>query len=197
MFLLKQPDSEQISNFIAAQGQLEFTYPGVGATRVTEPPAGFQVDHNRVCLGQGRDLYETAKLALSDWQHYRFDWLTLHRPDEPPAPGQTVAALAHVLGLWVLNVCRVVYVAEETEPVHRFAFAYGTLPEHAETGEERFQVEWHPADDSVWYDLYAFSRPGQLLSKLAYPYVRHKQKQFARESLAAMQAAIQFHDNLK
>lgn len=190
MFLFQQPDSEQIAEFLAAQARLEFTYPDVGSTRVPTPPAGYQVDHNRIRLGQGRDLYVTAKQALCDWQHYRFDWLTLHRPDATPEPGQTVAALAHVLGLWVLNACRVVYVVEESEPLCRFAFAYGTLPEHAESGEERFQVEWHADDDSVWYDLYAFSRPGQLLSKIAYPYVRTKQKQFARESLLAMQAAV-------
>ncbi|MFH1301310.1 MAG: DUF1990 domain-containing protein [Planctomycetota bacterium] len=195
MFLFQQPDSEQIAEFLAAQARLEFTYPDVSATRVPTPPAGYQVDHNRICLGQGKELYETAKQALNEWQHYRFDWLTLHRPDAAPEAGQTVAALAHVLGLWVLNACRVVYVVEETEPLCRFAFAYGTLPEHAETGEERFQVEWLTDDDSVWYDLYAFSRPAQLLSKIASPYVRRKQKQFARESLLAMQAAVRNRDH--
>tara|TARA_R110002095_G_scaffold105757_2_gene92557 strand:- start:7286 stop:7894 length:609 start_codon:yes stop_codon:yes gene_type:complete len=190
MFLFRQPDSQQISDFITAQSQLEFTYSQVGTTRTETPPAGYQVDHNRICLGQGGEVYEAAKKALSEWQHYRFDWLTLHRPDAAPEPGQTVAALAHVLGLWVLNACRVVYVVEETAPLSRFCFAYGTLPEHAESGEERFQVEWNTDDDSVWYDLYAFSQPQQLLSKIASPYVRRKQKQFARESLLAMKAAV-------
>ena len=46
--------------------------------------------------------------------------------------------LARALGLWVLNACRIVYVIEEDGPLRRFAFAYGTLPEHAESGEERF-----------------------------------------------------------
>ena len=100
-----------------------------------------------------------------------------------------VGVLARALGLWVLNACRVVYVVEEEEPVPRFSFAYGTLPEHAESGEERFQVEWRE-DDSVWYDILAFSRPNQLFARLAYPYVRRKQKQFARESMLAMKAAV-------
>jgi alpha-ketoglutarate-dependent taurine dioxygenase len=52
------------------------------------------------------------------------------------------------------------------QPVRRFAFAYGTLAEHAESGEERFQVEWRE-DDSVWYDILAFSRPNQLFSRTA------------------------------
>jgi uncharacterized protein (UPF0548 family) len=78
-----------------------------------------------------------------------------------------VGVLARALGL-CLNACRVAYVVEEEEPVRRFAFAYGTLPEHAESGEERFQVELLE-DDYVWYDILAFSRPNQLLARLAYP----------------------------
>lgn len=194
MLFFKQPDSEQIAAFIAAQSRLNFTYPQIGSTRTQSPPAGYRVDNNRICLGPGRECYESAKQALIDWQHYHFDWLTLHRPDAVPEAGQAVAALAHVLGIWVLNACRVVYVVEETEPLCRFGFAYGTLPEHAESGEERFQIEWNTEDDSVWYDLYAFSRPGQLLSKIASPYVRRKQKQFARESLLAMRDAVLKND---
>ena len=190
MYHFRKPDSAQIADFLKVQAQQEFTYSQVGATRNQSAPVGFRVDHNRIRLGQGAAVYEQAKQALADWQHYRFDWLHLHRPEAPPAAGQTVAALAHVLGIWVLNACRVVYVLEETEPFTRFAFAYGTLPGHAECGEERFQVEWHPDDDSVWYDLYAFSRPNTLLSKIALPYVRSKQKQFARESLKAMHQAV-------
>lgn len=190
MYHFRKPDSAQIDDFLKVQAQKDFTYPHREATRNQSPPAGFRVDHNRICLGQGAAVYEQAKQALAEWQHYRFDWLHLHRPEVPPAAGQTVAALAHVLGIWVLNACRVVYVLEESEPFTRFAFAYGTLPDHAECGEERFQVEWHPDDDSVWYDLYAFSRPNTLLSKIALPYVRSKQKQFARESLQAMHQAV-------
>lgn len=190
MYHFRKPDPVQIADFLKVQAQQEFTYPHREATRNQSAPAGFRIDHNRIRLGQGAAVYEQAREALTEWQHYRFDWLHLHRPDAPPAAGQTVAALAHVLGIWVLNACRIVYVLEETEPFTRFAFAYGTLPDHAECGEERFQVEWHPDDDSVWYDLYAFSRPNTLLSKFAYPYVRSKQKQFARESLQAMHQAV-------
>jgi uncharacterized protein (UPF0548 family) len=65
------------------------------------------------------------------------------------------------------------------------------LTEHAERGEERFSVEYHRADKSVWYDLYAFSQPNHFLAKLGYPLGRHLQKQFAMESKAAMQRAVQ------
>ena len=190
MYFFKKPNHERISEFIESQSRLEFTYPSVGTTRTGNHPSGFLVDHNRIFLGTGQATFDAAKQALCDWQHYRFDWIELQRPDVDPESEQTVGVLARALGLWVLNACRVVYVVEEEEPLRRFAFAYGTLPEHAESGEERFQVEWHQEDDTVWYDILAFSRPNQLFSRMAYPYVRHKQKQFARESMLAMKTAV-------
>jgi uncharacterized protein (UPF0548 family) len=80
-----------------------------------------------------------------------------------------------------------VYVIEETT---RFGFAYGTLTEHAEIGEERFTVEFHPDSGEVWYDIFAFSRPGHFLVKLGYPYGRYKQRQFAVGSKDAMKRAV-------
>jgi len=142
MYLFKKPSVERISAFIESQSRLDFTYPSVGSTRDGQHPSRFKVDHNRINLGSGQATFDAAKRALCHWQHYRFDWIELHRPSEDPTPNQTVGVLARALGLWVLNICRVVYVVDEEEPLRRFAFAYGTLPEHAESGEERFQVEW-------------------------------------------------------
>jgi hypothetical protein len=99
--------------------------------------------------------------------------------------------IARLLGLWWLNACRIVYVVDEAGPVQRFGFAYGTLPEHAESGEERFTVEWHETDAAVWYDILAFSRPQQLLARLGYPLARRLQKRFARGSAAAMRRAVE------
>ena len=189
MLLTRNPNVARIGEFIEAQARLTLMYPSVGATRDGNHPSGFTVDKNRICLGSGQSTFDVAKHALCAWKHFRFDWIELHRADNDPAPDQTVGVLARAMGLWVLNACRVVYVVEEIEPIRRFAFAYGTLPEHAESGEERFQVEWQP-DDSIWYDIFAFSRPNQLMSRLAYPYVRRKQRQFATESMQAMKDAI-------
>jgi uncharacterized protein (UPF0548 family) len=57
-----------------------------------------------------------------------------------------------------------------------------------ECGEERFTIEWHK-DNSVWYDIYAFSRAQHRLVKVGYPYARSLQKRFAKDSMAAMRAA--------
>jgi uncharacterized protein (UPF0548 family) len=64
-------------------------------------------------------------------------------------PGAVAGALASWGGLWLLHACRVVYVLDDIRPVHRVGFAYGTLPGHAERGEERFSIEWH-SDDTVF-----------------------------------------------
>ena len=76
------------------------------------------------------------------------------------------------------------YVVDEEEPIRRFGYAYGTLPEHAETGEERFLVEWDQASGQVRYDILALSRQHLLLTRLGYPYVRRVHKRFAKESAA-------------
>ncbi len=124
----------------------------------------------------------------------------------PIEVGTTVGVLASS-PFWLLNTCRIVYtvdekfsnenhdnenlsdeksVDEKRSDIFRFGFGYGTLPTHVERGEERFQVEWHQHDDSVWYDIVAFSQPNHLLTKVGYPVVRQFQKRFARDSKAAM-----------
>ena len=61
---------------------------------------------------------------------------------------------------WLLNACRIVYLAEdEAANRRRYGFACGTLDEHAERGKERFTVERNREDDAVWYDILSFSRP--------------------------------------
>jgi uncharacterized protein (UPF0548 family) len=79
---------------------------------------------------------------------------------------------------------------DDSGPISRFGFAYGTLPGHAESGEERFSIEWDQNTNQVSYDILAFSRPNYLLARLGYPMVRRAQKRFARESAAAMLRAI-------
>jgi uncharacterized protein (UPF0548 family) len=86
----------------------------------------------------------------------------------------------------------VVYLVDDRGTHPRFGFAYGTLTQHAETGEERFTVEMRPEDETVWYDILAFSRPNGL-ARFAYPLSRGLQKRFARESKEAMRRAAAFN----
>ena len=189
MLSLRKPSANRLRDFLAMQSKLDLTYAAVGATAVI-PPAGYVVDRTRVKLGEGARAFAAAKAALRRWEHFRLGWVEAWPPDAPVQAGQVVAVVARLLGLWWLNACRIVYVVDEQGPVQRFGFAYGTLPGHAESGEERFTVEWHEADNGVWYDILAFSRPQHLLARLGYPFARRLQKRFARGSAAAMQRAV-------
>jgi len=186
MLLVREPSDQEIRAFLATWTNEPFSYPEVGGTRGDAPP-GYVVDHNRVRLGSGRDVFERAVGALRRWEMFRLGWLRQCDTEAPIEAGVTVAVLVHRFGVWSLNVCRIVYVIDEPR---RFAFAYGTLAEHAERGEERFSVEWLTGDDSVWYDIFAFSRPQQLLARIGRPFARHLQREFARDSLAAMKRAV-------
>ncbi len=189
MMFLRKPKAEAIQRFLAAQNKHDLTYQAVGATATT-PPAGYVVDHTRNRLGAGEEVFDAARAALEHWRQFRLGWLEASPADTPIKEGQVVAILARSLGLWWLNACRIVAVVDEDGPVKRFGFAYGTLPDHVGSGEERFLIEWDRQDDSVWYDILAFSRPRQFLARLGYPWVRHVQKGFGHESAAAMRRAV-------
>jgi uncharacterized protein (UPF0548 family) len=116
-------------------------------------------------------------------------WIQLCWPDAAIEESATVAVLLSHFGFWSLNASRIVYVIDENGSDKKFGFAYGTLVQHAERGEERFSVEFHSKDQSVWYDVCAFSKPN-LLARLAYPFARSLQKRFAADSKLAMQRAV-------
>jgi uncharacterized protein (UPF0548 family) len=189
MLSLRKPTGERLRGFLAAQSKLDLTYPAVGATAAV-PPAGYVVDRTRVKLGEGAEAFAAAKAALGRWEHFRLGWVEAWPPDAPVQAGQVVAVVARLFGLWWVNACRVVYVVDEGGPVQRFGFAYGTLPDHAESGEERFLVEWDREGGGVWYDILAFSRPRHVLARLGYPWVRRVQKRFGWGSAAAMVRAL-------
>jgi len=189
MFSATRPDDEAIRLFLTAQRQLPYSYVEIGATK-TIPPQGYDIDHNRIELGTGREVFTRAKEAVRRWEMFNLGWLQLRTPAAPIAVDTTVAVLAHVWSIWILNACRIVYVIDDTGPIDIFGFAYGTLPGHVERGEERFTVQWNHADDSVWYDLLAFSRPNHWLTRLGYLYVRRLQKRFAQASQQAMLSAV-------
>ena len=149
------------------------------------------MDHTRVRVGNGERAFEVARAALARWEHFRLGWVEAHPATDGIRVGAMVAVVARAFGLSWLNACRVVYVVDDEQgPARRWGFAYGTLPGHAESGEERFLIEWDRTDGGVWYDILAFSRPRHPLARLAYPLARRLQRRFARDSAAAMLRAL-------
>lgn len=189
MLSLRKPSAESVRRFLAGQAKLPFTYSAVGATATT-PPAGYVVDRTRIKLGEGETVFRAAGDALRRWEQFRLGWVEAWSPDTLIRPGEVVAVMGRAIGLWWLNSCRIVYVVDESGPICKFAFAYGTLPGHVESGEERFLIEWDQDTDGVWYDILAFSRPNHVLTRLGYPLVRRTQKRFGRDSAAAMFRAV-------
>jgi uncharacterized protein (UPF0548 family) len=153
-------------------------------------PNGFLRDHNRRKIGSGAEAFALAKRAIQSWRMFPRGWLEVCPHNAPIVEGTTVGILARTMGMWTLNPARIVAVMDETGPIEKFGFAYGSLPGHAEAGEEQFSVEWHHGDDSVWFDLDAISRPGRWFTWLGHPYTRRIQKRFAVDSMAAMAAYV-------
>ncbi len=193
MFLPSRPNTQEIDRFLAAQREANLSYTEVCATRnlnLRQAPSGYTLDHNRVCLGAGHRTFSRAVAALNTWRMFDTGLTEIYPPRAPVQVGQTVVVLAHHLGFYSLNACRIVYLIDETNGVERYGFAYGTLAEHGERGEERFMVEWHRSSDEVFYDLLAFSHPKHVLAVIGYPVSRMLQKRFARQSKSAMLDAV-------
>ncbi len=138
MILLRKPSQTTIQDFLNSQAQLDFTYQGAGATAQVPPP-GYLLDQTRIELGSGERVFAAGKTALESWGHFQLGWVQAWPRDTPIQPGEVVAVIARFMGLWWLNAARIVYVVDELGPCSRFGFAYGTLPDHVESGEERFR----------------------------------------------------------
>ncbi len=181
-----KPSVERVARLVDGERHEELTYDAVGAT-ASSPPPGYVLDHTRVRLGEGDEDFRAASLAIREWEQFRTGWLEVAPRGVPVREGEVVAVVARVFGLWTLNACRIVYVVDE--PGRRFGFAYGTLPSHAGSGEERFVIE-RDDDGAVWYDVLAFSRLRHPLARLARPLVRRFQKRFGQDSANAVRRFV-------
>ncbi len=193
MYSLTRPTSPEIEHYLKQQSQQSFSCPDVGASRHIwgnydhHLDHRYTIDHHRVLLGSGAKIFELAKIALRNWEMFQLDWVELLWRETPIEVGSTVGIMVQQLGIWSLNACRIIYLLEENGSTARFGFAIGTLPDHGLCGEERFVVEWCLSSDIVEYDLLAFSRPNQWLTRIGARYVRRLQKRFGVGSLQAME----------
>lgn len=137
------------------------TYPEVGATATTMP-GGYHHLRKSARIGRGRDRFEQAAADGMRWGMLRGAGLRVDATAPVAAVG--VEVLVH-LGP-VTAPCRVVYVVDEP---HRRGFAYGTLPGHAESGEELFVVRYDPVTTEVFAEVAAFSRHATWWSRLGAP----------------------------
>ena len=161
---------------LAALEELPLTYPEVGATATGQLPAGYGHLHTETRIGTGRQRFEQAADAVMHWGMQRGAGLRVRASSEVAAVDTVVLVRMGFLPA----PCRVVYVVDE--PDIR-GFAYGTLPGHPESGEERFVVRRDPDTSAVFAEVSAFSRPATWWSKAAGPLVTVAQRVIAKRYL--------------
>jgi uncharacterized protein (UPF0548 family) len=140
---------------------LPLTYTEVGAT-AGRMPAGYHHIEKSAVIGRGRRRFEEAAAKGMRWGMLRGAGLRVEATSDIAGVGSDV--IVH-LGP-VSAPCRVVYVVDEPD---RRGFAYGTLPGHAERGEERFAVRYDPSTEEVYAEVVAFSRHATWWSRLGWP----------------------------
>jgi uncharacterized protein (UPF0548 family) len=191
MFSLLRPPPSSILRKLEMAKKLPISYGNALNTQAGPEkllvPDGYRRDHTRTQIGQGRQEFDAARAALRQWRHFDLGWVRMANPEAAIERDAIVAVEVHALGLWSVNLSRILYVIDEED---RFGYAYGTTPFHAESGEERFMIEFDRATDAVYYDLLAVSRPAHWLAWLGYPYTRSRQRKFARNSHAKMAQAV-------
>jgi uncharacterized protein (UPF0548 family) len=103
------------------------------------------VRSRHVEVGRGRAAFDAARTAVRTWVPQRALGAGITPAEQGIALDETIVLVLRRGPLFVVAPTRVVAVIDEPR---RFAFAYGTLPGHPESGEESFMVEWLP-DDAV------------------------------------------------
>jgi len=140
------------------------TYSEVGATQGRDLPRGYRRLVARARIGTGPRVYAAAVRAVRSFEMQRAAGLTVHADGPEAAVGVTMTLGLGVGRLRIQAPCRVVWVLDEPG---RYAYGYGTLPGHPESGEEGFEVSL--VGDEVWLEIRAFSRPGRWYTRLARP----------------------------
>ena len=188
MFLIRRPSLRELEALVSRSAELPLSYSPVGIA--VNVPRGFRLDVEREIVGHGETVFLKAKMALREWRHFNLGWVEVFPPRPSIEAGTEVVVLVHHLGFWSVNRCRVVYSVSDSPDIRQFGFAYGTLTDHAERGEEIFRVTWCSETGEVAYEIKAVSRPRAALAWLGYPFTRRLQARFRRDSAAAMAACV-------
>jgi uncharacterized protein (UPF0548 family) len=157
---------------------MPLTYPEVGAT-AGPPPRGYHHVGFVARVGAGHQRFEQAADAVMHWGMQRGAGLGVKASSEVATVGTVV-----VVRIGFLKApCRVVYVVDEPDVR---GFAYGTLPGHPESGEERFVVRHDPLTGAVYAEVSSFSRPATWWSRAAGPVTSLAQRVIGKRYVRAV-----------
>lgn len=149
----------------AALADAPLTYAEVGATGDAVLPAGYHSAELRTVVGSGRAAFERTAAAVFGWRAQRGIGLRVRADGPASTPGTVVILTAGLPRLGYDIPCRVVWAGTGGD---ERGFAYGTLPGHPESGEERFTVRLTP-DGDVVYEIRVFFRLASPGARLAGP----------------------------
>jgi uncharacterized protein (UPF0548 family) len=138
MFLARRPSADLIDRFLVESRDLPLSYGPVGI--IGTGADGWTFDEETGIVGHGQADFERARAALLTWTQFDLGWVETFPRYAPVGAGTVVAVLIRHVGFWSLNGARVVYEVGSRTEGSRFGFAYGTLTNHAEAGEELFEV---------------------------------------------------------
>ena len=192
MFRFSKPTTDQVEAAIREAGALPSKssewFESTDRLKERRVPFGYAHDFASLRIGSAETTFAAARRAFARWKQFDLGWVQVANPEAALALGQIVAVEVHTVGLWSLNLSRIVQIIDT--PM-QFGFAYATTPLHVEQGEERFLLDFDPQTGSVTYLLEAVSRPQNIFAKLGYPFTRAMQHRFAQESLTRMFNAVQ------
>jgi uncharacterized protein (UPF0548 family) len=188
MFLMQRPSTTQVERFLDRSRTLPLSYGPIGL--VAQAAGVNRLDEQVVAIGHGEADFERARTALMKWKHFDIGWVEAFPKEAAIEKGTVVAVLIRHLGFWSLNGARVLYRVGGNDGQAAFGFAYGTLTNHAESGEELFEVFVDAQSGDVLYRIRAVSWPQSALAWIGQPVVRALQARFRRDSAAAMKRAV-------
>jgi uncharacterized protein (UPF0548 family) len=174
-----------VKRLLGACASEDLTYTSVGCSLSAETPPDLRRRRWSTALASP-DALSRARSALEDWQVHRGAGLVVEA-DGPLTVGTNVAMGAPLPVGWIDVTCRIVAVVDEPD---RFGFAYGTLPNHPEVGEESFTVARQPAGGPVEFVVESVSRPAHPLARLAPPITERLQASATARYLDAMQQVV-------
>lgn len=180
-------------SYLEGMGQLlerlrnaEPTYREVGETLTSGRPEVFRHDCYEAQLGRGPQTYLRAVQGLKTWKAHRLPGVRVFPGEQDIQIGATSVVTLGTPVLALAAPCRGVGVVDEPT---RWGFAYGTLPGHLEQGEEAFVVSTSP-EETVRFDIVAFSRPGDSVVRLSGPIGRGFQRVGTKGYLRALRRFV-------
>jgi uncharacterized protein (UPF0548 family) len=181
IFTLRRASAWQSRLALATHSAL--TYPHLGSTLIDVTPRGFHGVRDERVLGTGPAVFAKAREGLQQWRAHRGTGLLLIPRDASVHVGENVVVVIPLGPLAIAAPCRVIAVIDEPR---RFAYAYGTLRGHPESGEELFDLTLRD-NDEVLFSIRAFSKAASVLTRIGSPVARTVQAKVTTRYLNALE----------